>query len=254
MGQYSLIEWTHHTFNPWWGCVKVSEACDHCYAEQLAARFNSAKWGKTTPRRVFGAKHWNDPIRWNKKAKLAKVQHRVFCSSMADVFEDRRDLDIERTKLWDLIEKTPNLNWLLLTKRPHKIGKLVKWTNNWPDNVWLGTTTEKQKWIDIRVPEILKHPARIHFVSAEPVLEQLDFTKYLTGTPKLDWVIGGGETGGGARAMHLAWARKMRDDCKKAGTEFHFKQWGDHNAQLIKVGKKQAGRRLDGRTWDGVPV
>ena len=136
MGKNSHIEWTHHTFNPWWGCSKVSPACTHCYAETLTNRFGGAIWGVKGKRRFFGDAHWNEPTTWNKEAQRKKTRFRVFCASMSDVFEDRRDLDAERVKLWALIEKTKYLDWLLLTKRPEAVQKLVPWGEQWPDNVW----------------------------------------------------------------------------------------------------------------------
>lgn len=118
MAKNSRIEWTTHTFNPWWGCVKVSPACKHCYAESWAKRVGSNVWGIKAERRFFGDKHWSEPVKWNAAAAASGMRARVFCASMADVFEDRRDLDVHRIRLWKLIEATPRLDWLLLTKRP----------------------------------------------------------------------------------------------------------------------------------------
>ena len=115
MGKNSSIEWTDHTFNPWWGCAKVSPACKHCYAEIWAQRLALDLWGTRKARRFFSEKHWNEPYKWNADAVAKGERPRVFCASMADVFEDRRNLDPWRKKLWDLIEQTPQLDWLLLT-------------------------------------------------------------------------------------------------------------------------------------------
>ncbi len=120
MAKNSQIEWTHHTFNPWWGCTKVSSACDNCYAELWAKRMGHQLWGTAAPRRFFGDKHWQEPLMWNEEAGLASRRERVFCASMADVFE-RSDLDAQRARLWQLIQSTPNLDWLLLTKRPQNV-------------------------------------------------------------------------------------------------------------------------------------
>ncbi len=139
MAKNSRIEWTTHTFNPWWGCVKVSPACKHCYAESWAKRVGSNVWGIKAERRFFGDKHWAEPLKWDVLAAASGVRARVFCASMADVFEDRRDLDVHRARLWKLIEATPHLDWLLLTKRPEIISRLAPWANQWPENVWLGT-------------------------------------------------------------------------------------------------------------------
>lgn len=154
MGKDSGIEWTHHTFNPWWGCVKVSDACTHCYAETWARRIGQTLWGLEAPRRFFGDNHWREPIRWNAEAAHVGERRRVFCSSMADVFEDRRDLDVHRERLWELIDATPMLNWLLLTKRTDRVEALAPWRDTWPANVWLGSTAESQKWADLRVARL----------------------------------------------------------------------------------------------------
>ncbi len=190
---------------------------------------------------------------------------------MADVFEDREDLAPWRSRLWDLINQTPWLDWLLLTKRPHMVGKSVPWTTQWPVNVWLGTTVESQYWAVKRIPELLKHPAHIRFLSCEPLLTKLDLTQWLSG---IDWVIAGGESGARARPMHPLWAQSLRDQCVTRNVAFHFKQWGHwapnagsskraiveipdetgNATKLFGVGKAAAGRVLDGRTWDQVPT
>lgn len=251
MGAFSNIEWTHHTFNPWWGCDHVSPACDHCYAETWAKRMGHEVWGGEAPRRTFGDKHWNEPLKWDRAAAKLGERQRVFCASMADVFENRRELNVERERLWSLIEVTTNLDWLLLTKRPNMVSKLNPWGRDWPENVWLGTTVENQKWADVRLPKLREQPAAVLFVSAEPLLQSLSLHPYLDA---LGWVIVGGETGKAARPMKPIWAREVRDQCVSAGVPFHFKQWGDHDASLVRVGKKRAGRLLDGRTWDELPT
>lgn len=121
MAKDSGIEWTHHTFNPWWGCVRLSPACAHCYAETWARRVGMDLWGGDAPRRFFSENHWREPLRWNSEAQRLGVRARVFCASMADVFEPRTDLDPWRERLWGLIEKTSHLDWLLLTKQPGHI-------------------------------------------------------------------------------------------------------------------------------------
>src|SRR5437764_7892645 len=135
MAKNSHIEWTHHTFNPWWGCAKVSPACKHCYAELWAKRMGQRIWGGDAPRRFFGDAHWNEPLEWNDEAQDANERMRVFCASMADVFERRSELDQWRERLWLLIECTPWLDWLLLTKRPQNISAMVPWDDSWPSNV-----------------------------------------------------------------------------------------------------------------------
>ncbi len=271
MAKDSRIEWTHHTFNPWWGCAKVSPACIHCYAETWARRLGMDLWGRPQSRRYFGEDHWSAPIKWNKEAQRAGERRRVFCASMADVFETRADLNEWRKRLWPLIEQTPQLDWLLLTKRPQNVARMAPWNDNWPANVWLGTTAENQRFADRRVATLLAVNARIHFISAEPLLGPLSLVRWRG----IDWVIAGGESGHGARPTKPEWVRTLRDECKDAGVAFHFKQWGhwapsapqgtsvrqqirlksDHDSDsiLYGVGKAAAGRILDGRTWDEMP-
>ena len=169
MAENSRIEWTDHTFNPWWGCTKVSPACDNCYAEAWAKRTGHAVWGAKTDRRFLSEFYWKQPLRWNREAKKQRRRERVFCASMADVFEWRADLKPWRTRLWALIDETPHLDWLLLTKRPHLAQRLAPWGDSWPENVWLGTTVESQRFADKRMHHLVNVPARVRFVSCEPL-------------------------------------------------------------------------------------
>ena len=280
MGAITKIEWCHRTFNPWWGCTKVSPACDHCYAEAWAKRTGHAIWGKDSPRRFFGDKHWAEPLAWDKIAAAAGERHRVFCASMADVMEDRDELDKYRIRLWELIEATPNLDWLLLSKRPQNFRRMLPlwWVSMPRPNVWLMTTCESNefRW---RVESLLEVPAVVHGVSYEPAVGPLDLTEYLnfgtcggghrTRSTRVDWVIAGGESGAGARPTDPEWFRAMRDDCARANVAFLFKQWGEYHPitrtdgihespfgghQLIRIGKKNAGRLLDGIEHNGFPV
>lgn len=181
MGADSKIEWTHHTFNPWWGCTRVSPGCEHCYAETFAKRVG-VKWGVQADRRFFGEKHWREPLKWNAAAEKAGERHRVFCASMADVFEDRPELQSWREQLWGLIEQTPNLDWLLLTKRPENLERMLPWCTSCGDqcfdkpmhNVWLGTTVEDQRRANERIPHLLRVPAAVRFLSVEPQLGHVD--------------------------------------------------------------------------------
>ena len=230
---------------------------------------------------MFGQKHWDEPLKWNAAAALVKKRKRVFCASMADVFEARVELNAQRQKLWLLIESTPWLDWLLLTKRPQNISHMIPWQNDWPENVWLGTTVEDQERADERLPHLLQHRSKRRFLSCEPLLDAVDLCPWITKRPKslhqIDWVIAGGESGANARPMFPGWARQLRDQCNAAGIPFHFKQWGHWSpvqpqklklSSLVKQfwddvtgeeifmeakGKKQAGRRLDGVTWDELP-
>lgn len=278
MAKNSQIEWTHHTFNPWWGCAKVSPACENCYAEQWAKRVGQQLWGKAAPRRLFGEAHWKEPLAWNESARVARQRQRVFCASMADVFEERAELDEQRLRLWRLIRATPHLDWLLLTKRPENIGRMAPWDETpWPRNVWLGTTVETQQHAEKRLPHLLKHTAAVRFLSCEPLLGGIDLSKWFQrdGLHPIDWVIAGGESGPGARPMHPDWAKNLLNQCRDAKVAFHFKQWGhwvpaeiaeqtakvtvinlpkEKPVEMVRLPKKEAGRILDGRTWDGFPA
>lgn len=281
MGEVTAISWTHHTFNPLWGCTRVSEACNHCYAEEWAKRFGTG-WGKNAERRTFGEKHWNEPVRWNKKAKESGEPKLVFCASMADVFEDHPVWETERPKLWDLIGRTPWLTWQLLTKRPENVPSMVPdaWyaPGVWPVNVWVGTTIETQRWADERLPLLVKVPAPVRFVSCEPLFGPVDLSGWVnhqdTGRG-VNWVIAGGESGPKARPSEPSWFRDLRDQCVLNGVPFLFKQWGEwaptlpepgngrtvawssewteDGKYLARVGKKAAGWVLDGRTHDEIP-
>lgn len=259
MAENSKIEWTEHTFNPWWGCTKVSPACDNCYAEAWAKRTGHSVWGAKADRRLLSDSHWKNPIRWNEISRQTGIRARVFCASMADVFEWKTGLSSLRDRLWSLIEQTPDLDWLLLTKRPHLVGRLTPWTDQWPENVWLGTTVETQKFAEKRMHHLLSIPAKVRFLSCEPLLGPIDLSKWIA---EVHWIIAGGESGPGARQSHPDWFRSLRDQCTNADVGFHFKQWGDwfpiedspENVQFERRGKKRSGRRLDGRTWDGLPV
>lgn len=275
MAKDSSIEWTHHTFNPWWGCTKVSPGCKHCYAETFSHRIGQDIWGLRAERRFFGDAHWREPVKWNSEAFRNGERRRVFCASMADVFENRADLDPLRARLWQLISDTPALDWLLLTKRPDRVAKSVPWSDTWPANVWIGTTAENQKWADKRIPVLLGLPATVRFLSCEPLLGSLNVSRWLTGSRRVDWVIAGGESGHKARPMHPSWTRELRDQCSAADVPFHFKQWGHwrpdyakagvtrrrvtladqsgHPVTLVRLGKHASGRDLDGRTWDEFP-
>lgn len=247
MGEATAIGWTDHTFNGWWGCEKVSAACDNCYAATFAHRLGKELWGKDAPRRFFGDGHWREPLRWDAKAAEAGERRRVFASSMADVFEDRRDLDEHRARLFDLIVATPHLDWLLLTKRPQHIRRLVPsgwYEYGYPRNVWLGTTVEDDRYARIRLPKLLAAgDAAVFFVSYEPALGPVDFSPWLE---HLDWIIAGGESGAGHRPPDVEWFRRVRDDCASEGVAFFLKQWGGRTPTA-------GGRSLDGVTHDAFP-
>lgn len=256
MAENSKISWTDHTFNPWWGCVKVSPACDHCYAESFSKRVGENVWGTDAPRRLFGDKHWNEPLKWNKTA-LADFGRpaRVFCASMADVFEDRDELITHRGRLFGLIKQTPNLLWNLLTKRNTEIKHYAPHLKEF-GNVRIGVTVENQTY-DHRIVE------GVSWISAEPLLGPLNLENFgvcpdwRDGTAdemlrKIEWVIVGGESGAGARLMELEWAVDLIRQCKEAGVAVHFKQLGDVLAQKLGVANRYYDTGKIGK--DGKPV
>lgn len=226
MGEGSKIEWTHHTFNPWWGCTKVSAGCTRCYAESFSKRTGNAVWGDNAPRRFFGDKHWAEPLKWAAEARAAGHMRRVFCASMADVFEDRDDLEPHRIRLWKLIEATQDaLDWLLLTKRPENIAKLG---DTIISQCWLGTTVENQDAV-LRLAHLRQHEARVHFVSAEPLLGPVEMRRHMVdGRNLIDWVIVGGESGPKSRPFDPQWARSLLEQCRATGTAFFMKQTGSN--------------------------
>ncbi|APA90417.1 phage Gp37/Gp68 family protein (plasmid) [Paraburkholderia sprentiae WSM5005] len=280
MSQNSRIEWTDHSFNSWEGCQKVGPGCDHCYAETRNARFAGGtpiNWGPGAPRRRTSAANWRKPLQWNARHDEFFAQHgrrqRVFCASLADVFDNEVD-PLWRHDLFELIERTPNLNWLLLTKRIGNVSDMVARarSRDWlagRDNVWLGATIVNQAEADRDIPKLLAVPAHVRFLSMEPLLGPVsfegmfassDWRDHTNALEALDWVIGGGESGRGARPMHLDWARSLRDQCAAAEVPFFFKQWGEwaHGSRpseqpVGRIGKKAAGRELDGRVHDAFP-
>jgi len=231
MGDTTKIAWTDSTFNPWWGCTKVSPGCDNCYAEALDARWGEPHWGKKVPRRVFGDKHWNEPFKWNRDAQAAGVQRKVFCASMADVMDDEAP-EGQRERLWELIDRTPYLIWQLLTKRPQRYNRYLpqSFAHN---NVWLGMSAENQEFYDVRWPAlrlVALDYELVSFVSYEPALGPLSMDKWAENAPNddaadfPDWLICGGESGNGRRLMEQTWAEKLHEEATHAGVKFFMKQ------------------------------
>lgn len=261
MSENSKIEWTDHTFNPWIGCTKVSPGCDHCYAETWAKRYGTAEWGTGQPRHLTSESNWRQPLKWNREAAASGVRKRVFCASLADVF-DNEVPEEWRVRLWKLIYDTPHLDWLLLTKRIGNARHMLPlgvFREGPLANLWLGISVVNQQEADRDIPKLLALPVRIRFLSMEPLLGPVDLSEingervldpecwgdcacdalygFDTGcrrnggdgslTRKIDWVIVGGESGKDARPMHPEWAQSLRDQCVTAGVPFFFKQWGE---------------------------
>ena len=355
MAANSKIEWTTHTFNPWLGCTKVSPACKHCYAErEFDHHYKKVAWGPNGTRVLTSKENWAKPLKWNRdvqkeyevaqaqwvadccvgtksypEPELYQFRKRVFCASLADVFEDWQGPILDsagkklgvhgrcgtnpvstsipsgneacgkcgswfnaltmndvRSRLFALIDATPNLDWLLLTKRPENISGMLFDPDSlnghkYRQNCWLGCSVENQEYADKRIPELLKcrDLSPVLFLSCEPLLGPVDLTFIdsqrvlccLSGTyevlssfcgqseydvttgPKIDWVIAGGESGPEARPTDPQWFRSIRDQCKGAGVPFLFKQWGEHDENLQRVGKSRSGRMLDGVLHDEFP-
>jgi protein gp37 len=323
MSEQTGIEWCDSTFNPWIGCTKVGPGCDHCYAEQrMDTRLKKVNWGAGQPRKRTSAANWRLPIKWNsapfyecpdcgmrgdaktmgddpkecKHLNAYPARRRVFCASLADVFDNEVDPQW-RHDLFALIQATPNMDWLILTKRIGNVNKLVdRSAFDACPNIWLGATIVNQEEADRDIPKLLDTPASVRFLSMEPLLGPVDLTKIgngimtmnvlatlqgeYAGLPQgksqVDWVIVGGESGQGARPMHTDWVRSLRDQCAAAGVPYLFKQWGEwvgddqegaravaeklvtsllynDNSLMLRVGKKLAGRTLDGRTHTEYP-
>lgn len=267
MGENSHIQWTDHTINLWWGCTKVSEGCAHCYADSLAHRFGKDIWGAGKPREDHRASATKLALRLNKQAAKEGRRFRIFSASMSDWLDE--EVPIEwLADLLALIHETPGLDWLLLTKRPenfftrlqsafiqithgesktHEEAGVHEWIYAWakqakaPRNLWIGTTVENQRRANERIPKLLQIPARVRFLSCEPLLEAVTLPTCtqdvrcpfngIEGHSErplggIDWVICGGESGGKARPMADDWARGLRFQCEDAGVAFFMKQLG----------------------------
>ena len=239
MGEVTAIGWTDHTFNPWIGCTKISPACDRCYAAELAARYGWAEWGDY-PRQRTAASTWAQPRAWDRKAKRDGVQRLVFCASLADVFDNQVPAEW-RADLFDLIRETPNLVWLLLTKRVGNAEAMIEAAGGLPPNVALGATMANQQEYDRDRMKLhrakLAHKPLFTFASIEPMLGLVILDRHAP-----DWIICGGESGAGARPIDGEWVRKLRDQSLELKRMFFFKQW---RGLTPKANRKS----LDGREW-----
>lgn len=239
MAEQTEISWADATFNPWVGCTKVSPACDFCYAERDNERRKWVSgWGPGVPRRR--TKTWGNPLTWNRKAETTGLRPRVFCASLADVF-DNEVPDEWRADLWALVKATPNLRWILLTKRIGNAAKMLPADWPYPNAGLMATLANQEEW-DRDWPKLARTPATWHGVSAEPLLGPIDI-----GTAKPDWLIVGGESGPQHRHTSPDWVRSLRDQCAANGVAFHFKQWGG-------VRPKSNGCELDGREYKDFPA
>jgi len=226
MADKTAIAWCDSTFNPWMGCFKVSQGCTHCYAETLTkGKMQMDVFGPDTSKRHrTGKSTWAKPRRWNREAQAHQLPSRVFCASLADVFEDAPGPNQWRPEVWEMIRTTPWLDWLILTKRPENIAKMLpdSWADNawgfWP-HVWLGTSIEDNRVAE-RAEVLTAVPAAVHFISYEPAIGPGDEIPL----EHVEWLIFGGESGPGFRPMKLEWAQDIWDRCKQEEVAFFFKQ------------------------------
>lgn len=228
MGATTTISWTDKTYNPWIGCQHVTEAeCGDCYAHRWAERHGLHVWGPLTTSERHLTRTGHDPLLWNAQAAREGRRFKVFCASLADVFEPHPAVAEARHRLWDTIERTPHLDWQLLTKRPKFVRRLVpsSWLAHWPAQVWIGTSVGIQAAARLRIPYLLDVPAPLRFLSCEPLVEQVTLAPWLA-TGGLHWVICGGYSGSQHRPMDLAWARALRDECAAFEVPFFLKQLG----------------------------
>lgn len=250
MAETTGISWCDATFNPWIGCQKISPGCDHCYAEvSTPSRTMKIIWGANEARKRTSVSNWTLPLRWNSQHGEFFAQHgrrrRVFCASLADVFDNQADPQW-RNDLWALVRATPNLDWLILTKR---IGNVIAmlpadWSEGY-SNVWLGISVVNQNEADRDIPKLLVTPAQVRWLSMEPLLGAVAFNELST---QIDWVVVGGESGSHARPMQAEWVEALRKQCEVVGVPFFFKQWGG-------TGKSKGGCSLAGmevKAWPAV--
>ena len=269
MGDKSKIEWTDATWNPWQGCTKVSPACEHCYMFTDMRRYGR---DPSVVRKSADGTFFL-PLKRRRTGEYAiPPGSKVFTCSWSDWFHDRADA--WRPKAFSIIQERPDLTFQIVTKRTERIEECLPpdWGAGYP-NVWLIATVENQQWAEKRIPELLRIPAAVHGLSCEPLLGPISLAAewLFDGCPasqSLQWIIAGGESGPGARPMHPDWARGLRNQCQNFAVPFFFKQWGEWLGALqdgavdlcnisdgpVRVGKKAAGRSLDGRTWDEFPI
>lgn len=228
MGENSKIEWTDHTVNFWWGCLKVSPGCEHCYAETLSKRWGYDIWGpaKTTDRRRTKSP-WKDILRWDRKAGREGRRIRVFCQSMSDFFEDHPQCNEWRPEAMDILESLQHADVQLLTKRPENVSRMCpnSWLLDWPAHIWIGTSIENRETAIERIDVLTSIPAKIRFLSIEPLIEPVLLD--MLHEKKIHWIIVGGESGRKARPMHPIWANTLVKLCLQWSIPIFFKQWGE---------------------------
>lgn len=248
----SKIGWTDHTWNPWRGCSKVSEECLYCYIEKSIGRFNKEVEPFAGPLRASEAL-WKDPFKWNREAEPSQERPRVFTCSTSDFFHEQADE--WRDDAWEAIRECQNLDWLILTKRANRITDCLPddWGEGYP-NVWLGVTCGVESSLN-RVDELMKIPAHIRFISAEPLLESIDFSEYLA-TGKIHWIITGCEQAakGKRREMDRDWVRRIDRQCRDHRVPHFFKQYYEVNDAGDEIGTPVTDGLLDGEVRQEFPL
>lgn len=248
MSDQSTIEWTDSTWNPVTGCTKVSPGCKNCYAETFAERWRGIPGHPYE--QGFDLKLWPErlklPLTW-------KESRMIFVNSMSDLFH--KDVpDDFIGQVFEVMLKAKHHTFQVLTKRSERMMQWVR--ENFkdakvPPHIWLGASVENQDYV-WRIMYLQQTPAEIRFLSIEPLLGPVNLKA--SNFKGIHWVIVGGESGHKARPMNPNWARNVREQCKRLEVAFFFKQWGTFNADGERVGKKAAGRVLDGKTWDAMPA
>lgn len=292
MAEETGISWCDSTFNPWIGCDEVSPACDGCYARDLSERYGWAKWGPDEPRHRTAPAYWLNAHRWNASAPEFFRKHgrrrRVFAASLADIFDNKVPA-FWRADFWALVLATPELQWLIVTKRIGNAAKMLPadWGVGYANVVVIATVVDQAE-ANRDIPKLLRTPAQLRGLSIEPMLGEIDLHSisgpavdgqgtffdlvYRAGpgqfaasglrlsNERIDWVIVGGESGAKARAMAPHWPRILRDQCQAADIPFHFKQWGEwkpvwkHEAPggIRSITMERVGVKLAGRKLDGI--
>jgi len=221
MSKDTKIEWAHHSFNAWWGCRKISPACDNCYAEAMAKRTGRDCFGPSPRYRTKGP--WKEVVKWDRDAGKRGVRERLFVNSMSDFFEDNDELHEWRVDALMILEDMQNLDVMFLTKRPAIAAKYFdEYYHDLPDHFWVGVTAENQSFYNLRVDALQTIPAKVKFVSIEPMLGMIDMGDYLS--EEIDWVITGAESGHRSRVAKVQWFRSLQYQCKEAGVPFMLKQ------------------------------
>ncbi|MGE3672576.1 MAG: DUF5131 family protein [Polyangiaceae bacterium] len=244
VGDRTGIEWTDATWNPMTGCTKISAGCDHCYAATIANTKTKEPYLRRLPVKdsaanradPFAPRVWEErleqPLRW-------REPRRIFVNSMSDVFHAHFSIEMIR-RVFDVMNRASWHQFQVLTKRPERAARLAD-RLTWSENIWMGTSIESMD-VSGRADHLRRIPAAVRFISAEPLLGPVDGLSLA----KIDWVIGGGESGLGSRPCDPGWARALRDLCRREGVAFFWKQWGGRTP-------KSGGRILDGRVWDEYP-